>query len=111
MATPQELGKSSTGLDANVAALLCYLVGLISGLVFFLIEKQNKFVRFHALQSLITFLAFAVLNVVLGFVTLGFAWPLLSLAELIVWVLLMVKGYQGEKFKLPVIGDIAEKHA
>ena len=51
----KDLGKTSVGLQANVAGLLCYLVGWITGLIFFLIEKENKFVRFHALQSLITF--------------------------------------------------------
>ena len=47
-----DLGKSSTGIQPNVAALLAYLVGFVSGLVFFLIEKENKFVRFHAMQSI-----------------------------------------------------------
>jgi uncharacterized membrane protein len=111
MSAPKDLGKTSIGMDANVAALLSYLVGLVSGLIFFLIEKENKFVRFHALQSLFTFAAFAVLNIVLGMATLGFALPLLSLAELALWIVLMVKAYQGEMFKLPVVGDLAAKHA
>lgn len=112
MGDVKALGKSSTGLDANVAALICYLVGFLSGLVFFLIEKENKFVRFHALQSLITFLAFAVVNVLISaLVFTELAVPVLSVAELVLWIFLMVKAYQGEQFKLPVVGDLAAKHA
>ncbi len=106
----QDLGKSSTSLDPNVAALLSYLGGFVTGIVFFAIEKENKFVRFHALQSVITFAAIFILQAVL--VSMFSAYMLvnlLNLASLALWVLLMIKAYQGEKFKLPVIGDIAEK--
>jgi uncharacterized membrane protein len=120
----KDLGKTSTGLQANVAGLLCYVLGWITGLVFFLIEKENKFVRFHALQSMIVFGGLFVLSIAIGMFTgifaaagAGFLIPLLSLINgllalvgLVLWVLLMIKAYQGEKFKLPVIGDIAEKN-
>ena len=108
-----ETKTSSTGLDENVAGLLCYLVGWVTGLIFFLIEKNNKFVRFHALQSMITFGVLTALFMFGGFIPfLGWMlYPILGLVQLILWVLLMVKAYQGEKFKLPVIGDIAEKNA
>lgn len=107
------LGKSSTGLDANVAGLLCYLLGWITGLVFFLIEKESKFVRFHALQSIIVFGSFTVLPFVLIMIpAIGpLLLPLVSLVELVVWILLMVKTFQGETFKIPYVGDIAEKNA
>ncbi len=104
--------KTSTGLTQNVAGLLCYLAGWITGLVFFLIEKENRFVRFHAMQSMITFGALMVLFVVLGFIPF-IGWlivPFLGLAQLVLWILLMVKAYNGEFFKLPVIGDLAEKN-
>ena len=121
---PKDLGKSSTGMQANIAGLLCYVLGWISGLVFFLIEKENKFVRFHALQSIIVFGALTVLQIAIGiliglftaihvyFLTpiLGFLYPILGLAGLVLWIILMVKAYQGQKFKLPIAGDIAEKN-
>lgn len=105
--------KSSTGLRSNVGGLLCYLLGFITGIIFFLIEKQDKFVRFHAMQSIIVFGAFFVINWVLAFIPVVnlFITPLISLISLILWILLMIKAYQGEKFKLPVAGDIAERQA
>jgi uncharacterized membrane protein len=120
----QDLGKTSTGIQANVAGLLCYVLGWITGLVFFLIEKENKFVRFHAMQSMVVFGALFVFNIVvmalaamLGMIGLGILIPLFSLinglvglAGLVLWIILMVKTYQGEKFKLPIAGDIAEKN-
>lgn len=108
-----DLGKSSTGMQPNLAALLSYLAGIITGVIFFLIEKDNKFVRFHALQSIITFGFFLAVNVVLGFIpVVGWSlMPLLGILQLVVWIILMIKSYQGDKFKLPVIGDIAEKNS
>jgi len=105
------MAKSSTGMDENVAGLLCYLVGWVSGLVFFLIEKDSKFVKFHAMQSIITFVALTVImwiaNVIplIGWLIAG----LVGLLALVLWIILMIKAYNGEKFKLPVIGDLAEK--
>ena len=109
----EDLGKCSTGIQPNVAGLLCYLVGIISGLIFFLIEKENKYVRFHAMQSMLIFGAFFVLNIVLGLIPVV-GWgllPVASILELIIWIVMMVKAYQGEKLKLPIVGDIAEKNA
>ncbi len=106
----KDLGKTSTGIQANVAALLSYLVGFISGIVFLVIEKENKFVRFHAMQSTIVSGSLFVLQIVLGFIPfLVMLSPLVGLAGLALWIILMIKAYQGEMFKLPVIGDIAEK--
>lgn len=104
--------KTAAGINQNVAGLLCYLAGWITGLVFFLIEKENKFVRFHAMQSIITFGALTVLFMVLGFIPFvgGIIMPFLGLAQLVLWILLMVKAYNGVYFKLPVIGDLAEKN-
>ncbi len=121
----KDLGKTSTGIQANVAGLLCYVLGWLTGLIFFLIEKENKFVRFHALQSMIVFGALFILSIALGmfvgiFAAMGvhFLIPLLSLvngllalAGVVLWILLMIKAYQGEKFKLPIAGDIAEKNS
>lgn len=120
----KDLGKTSTGIEANVAGLLSYVLGWVTGLIFFLIEKDNKFVKFHAMQSMIVFGALFVAQMGVGMLLgafimmrLVFFIPLFSLLNtliilvaLILWVILMVKAYQGEKFKLPVAGDIAEKH-
>jgi uncharacterized membrane protein len=113
----KDLGKTSTGMQANIAGLLCYAVGWVTGLVFFLIEKENKFVRFHALQSIIVFGALSVLQIVVGMfmgaflgVLVPFFNGFVGLVSLVLWIVLMIKAYQGEKFKLPIAGDIAEKN-
>ena len=109
----KDLGKSTTGMQPNLAALLSYVVGIITGVIFFLIEKENKFVRFHAMQSILTFGFFLVANAVLAFIpVIGWSlMPILGIVQLIVWIVLMVKSYQGETFKLPIVGDIAEKNS
>ncbi|MCM8774863.1 MAG: DUF4870 domain-containing protein [Candidatus Omnitrophica bacterium] len=103
--------KTILGISENLEALIAYAVGWVSGLVFLLLEKDNSFVRFHALQSLVTFLALtivgavAVMIPVLGILAAVLLWPL----GLVLWIILMIKAYQGEKFKLPKIGDFCEK--
>lgn len=104
--------KTETGLDQNVAGLLCYLLGFITGIIFLVLEKNNRFVRFHALQSIFLSIAIIILNYVCNLIPilgwlLGFA---LSVASFIVWIVLMMKAYQGQWFKLPFIGDMAEKY-
>lgn len=110
--TEKDLGKTSTGIKPRVAALLSYLLGFITGIVFFLIEKENKFVRFHALQSIIVFGALFVIGWIIPFIPFVriVLMPILVIGELALWIILMIKAYQGEKFKLPVIGDFAEKN-
>ena len=103
--------KTSTGLDENIAGLLCYVLGWISGLVFILIEKENKFVRFHAMQSIIVFGILNITGIILGWIPFVglFLWPLISVLGLILWIVLMVKAYQGIMYKLPWAGDLAER--
>jgi len=103
--------KSSTGLEANVAGLLCYVLGWISGLVFILIEKENKFVRFHAMQSIVVFGAITLASIILGWMPFigGVLSVLLSILALVLWIILMIKAYQGDKYKLPWAGNLAEK--
>jgi uncharacterized membrane protein len=112
-------------MEANVAGLLSYVLGPITGLIFFLIEKENKFVRFHAFQSMVVFGALFIVQIATGMIITTLAMMhagaviplfvllsnLVALAGLILWILLMVKAYQGEKFKLPVAGDLAEKNS
>lgn len=103
--------KSSTGLNANVAGLLCYVLGWVSGLVLILIEKDSKFVRFHALQSIYVFGTITVAAIVLGWIpVLGIVLStLIWLLGVALWIVLMVKAYKGEMFKLPWVGDLVEK--
>ena len=104
-------GRTASGLDENVVAALCYLVGWITGLVFFLTEPENSFVRFHAMQSMLVFGAASIASLVcLAIPFLG--WILLIFVvygSAALWLVLMFKAYQGERFKLPVAGDIAEQ--
>jgi uncharacterized membrane protein len=129
---PASTAKSSTGLDENIAALLAYIFGWVSGLVFFLIEKDSKLVRFHAMQSILFCIVIAVLGFALWIVTFlllivaamlpdvmgtlfgllaTLIWLIFSIAGLIAWILCVVRAYQGQFFKLPVIGNMAEKIA
>ena len=106
-----EKKSTSTGLEDNIVGLLCYLVWPVSGIIFLILEKENKFIRFHALQSIITIVALTIINFVLSFIPL-IGWmlsPLVWLLGVALWVVLMVKAYQNETFKLPVIGDICEQ--
>ena len=91
--------------------MLSYLLGFVSGIAFLVIEKDDHYVRFHAMQSTITFGGLFALNVLLGMVPiLGWLISFLLLpVTLALWLVLMFKAYQGEKFKLPYVGDIAEQ--
>ena len=103
-------GGSTTGLQPNVAGLLCYLGGWITGIIFIIIEQKNKFVRFHALQSIIIFGALTVASAMLGWIPFigGFFGAVIGILAFILWILLMVKAYQGELYKVPVAGQVAE---
>lgn len=104
-------GKTSVGLSANTAACLCYLLGWLSGIVFLLLEKENTFVRFHAMQSLVTFGSLMVISLMAQL--LPFIGILISIvigpATLFVWLLMMYKGFQGERYSLPFFGELAER--
>ncbi len=127
------MAKTSMNLEENVASMLCYIGAFVTGIIFYLVEKENKTVRFHALQSTLTFLPLMILTNIIwwigrpkwsyggGFYGYGsfspgipalvwVSWGLWALTGLL-WLILVFKAYQGEKFKLPIVGDIAEKHA
>ena len=115
--------KSALGLDANITALLGYIIWIIA-LIMIFIEKENKFVRFHAFQSLlysaaifVVFIVLSVLTAMMAFVSSTLA-SLFSLLFILMWlaafagmIFLAIKSYQGQKFKLPMLGDIAEKYS
>ena len=107
------VSKSSTGMSENLAALLSYVLGFITGIIFFVIEKQSRFVKFHAMQSILVSAALMVLSFVLGFIPfIGWlALILLGPVSFVLWIILMVIAYKYVWFKLPVVGDIAEKQA
>ena len=119
------LGPTSMGMQANVAAGLSYLFGWIGGLIFFFGEKQNRFVRFNAMQSLLLSGGLTVLYIVLwvldfallvtfisGLAFLfGCLFWLVGVAAFVLWIVLLINAFQGKYFKLPVIGDLAEKYA
>ena len=103
--------KDSTGLAPNVAGLLCYVALWISGIVFLIIEKENKFVRFHALQSIVTFGVLTVTQIVLSVIPFigGILIWLVSTLMVILWVILMIQAYSGKMWKLPWVGNWAEQ--
>lgn len=105
-------GKTtSLGLSENIEGLLAYLGWWVTGLLFYFLEPQNKFVRFHAMQSIVVFGAITVAAFVLGLIPI-IGWilsPLLWLAGVALMIWLMYKAYQGEMYKLPWAGDFAEQ--
>ena len=106
-------GKTGTGLEPNVAGLLCYVLGWVSGVVFLLLEKDNKFVRFHAIQSIVVFGALNVASLIVVAIPI-IGWMingLIGVLGFVLWIVLMIRAYQGEKIKMPWAGDFAEKHA
>lgn len=103
-------GKSSLGMDENLAGMFSYLLGFITGIIFFILEKESKFVKFHAMQSIILSVVLTILYGILSFIPI-IGWMLLlilPLITLILWIVLMLKAYKYEYFKLPFIGDLTE---
>jgi uncharacterized membrane protein len=111
-----------TGIQENVAGLLTYVLGWITGLIFFIIDKR-PFVQFHARQSIVVFGGLSILRILLG-VFLGVSFfggapgglsvvvalfDLVYLAGVILWIVCMIKAYQGELFRVPIAADIADK--
>jgi uncharacterized membrane protein/predicted RNA-binding Zn-ribbon protein involved in translation (DUF1610 family) len=109
---------SAAPIEENIAGMLAYFT-IIPAIIFLLIEpyNRNRFVRFHSFQCLFTCAALIVLHVGLSIVSYALPlvmfpiWGLLGLAELALWVLLVIKAYQHQMFKLPIVGDMAEKYA
>ena len=105
------MARESRGLAPNLAGLLCYLVGWISGLVLLILAK-DKFVRFHALQSVVTFGALSLAFTLLFVPIIGWLFSyIVGLLAFILWILLMVKAAKGKRFKLLWVGSFAEKYA
>ena len=113
-----QTAAQATPMAENVAGMLAYFT-IIPAIIFLLIEpyNRNRFVRFHSFQCLFTCVALILLQIVLSIfshilpVLMFGVWGLLGLAELALWILLVVKAYQHQMFKLPIVGDLAEKQA
>jgi len=107
----EEPKKEASGhqLPENVAGLLCYLGMWITGIVFLVIEPKNRFIRFHALQSIIVFGVLMVLSGFFGMLPVFgvFLTAAIGVLALILWIVLMIKAYQGELYKAPIAGDVA----
>ncbi|MBN1835064.1 MAG: DUF4870 domain-containing protein [Spirochaetales bacterium] len=102
-------GRSSLGMSENVAALLAYLFGWLSGLIIFLLERESPYVRFHALQSLITFGALSlIISIFSRIPVVGVLVAVAGgIATFVFWILGMIKAYAGELYRFPLVGDIA----
>lgn len=124
--------SQGTGLDSNVAGALAYLMGALTGLVFYVLEPEDEFVRFHAAQSIVVSVGFFVLafatsiittvlsvlggasagaSVAFGLVSLvvGLVWLLVALAGFGLWLFLMLRAYQGKRTRIPVAAGIADR--
>ncbi len=121
----QQGASKGSGLAPNIASLLCYICAPVTSIIFLLIEKENKDVRFHAWQGTLFGVAIILLNVVLnilgiilghladflGALILSFVIPIVWLGVVVLWVVCLVKSYQGERWKLPILGDMAAQRA
>jgi len=126
--------SQGTGLDSNVAGALAYLFGALTGIVFYVLEPDDEFVRFHASQSIVVSVGFFVLafatsilttvlgvlggasagaSVAFGLVSLviGLVWLVVALAGFGLWLFLMLRAYQGERTRIPVAASVADRIA
>ena len=124
MSSPVVEQPTSTGLAPNVAAALSYVLGLITGIFFLVMEKENRYVRFHAAQSIAVSVAMIVASILLSVLSsilaiipvLGWIVALLaglgfSLFTFVLWIMLMVRAFQGQEWELPVVGKYARQYA
>ena len=107
------MAETSSGLKENVAGVLCYVLGWITGIVFLIIEPNNKFVRFHAFQSILVFGALTVASMLLSWIpVIGAVFGrIIGVVGFILWIALMVLASQEKMYKLPWSGNLAEKWA
>jgi len=107
------MAETSSGLKENVAGVLCYVLGWITGIVFLIIEPKNKFVRFHAFQSILVFGALTVASMLLSWIpVIGAVFGvIIGVVGFILWIALMVLASQEKMYKLPWSGNLVEKWA
>jgi uncharacterized membrane protein len=109
--TAEPEAESSTGLSANVAGLLCYVAGWITGIVFIVLEKKSIFVKFHAWQSIMTFGVLTVASIILSLIPIigGVLGTIIGVLGFILWIILIIQAGTGRMWKVPWAGDWAEK--
>ena len=116
---------SSTGLDSNIAGGLSYVLGFITGIIFLVVEKEDRYVRFHAAQSvvlsvalLVLWVAFSILGAIVQVIPglgpvlgmlLFLVWGVVGLAAFILWIVLLIKAFTGNEWEVPVIGEQARR--
>jgi uncharacterized membrane protein len=103
--------ESSTGLSANVAGLLCYVIGWVTGIVFLVLEKKSTFVKFHAYQSIMTFGVLFVVSLIFSWIPI-IGWiigTLIGILSFILWLILIIQAGTGKMWKVPWAGNWAEK--
>jgi uncharacterized membrane protein len=118
------VARSSSGLAPNVAGALAYVLGIITGVIFLVIEKENRFVRFHAAQSIAVTIVLTVVSIglsilstalvfvpILGWIVAALLSVVLMFAVFVLWVLLMWRAYQGREWEVPIAAGIARKMA
>lgn len=116
------VASAQSQMSENIAGLLCYALGWITGLVFYFVDKR-PFVRYHAAQSIVTFGGLQIVSIViggffgfslltggLGAFSLGVALSrLVDLVTFVLWIVLMIRAYQHDRFRVPIAADLAEK--
>jgi len=122
------MGPTSSGVDPKLAAFLSYLlsafISFLGGLIFYLVEQENKFTRFHALQAVFFNVAVIVLSIALtiltiilaflpivGWIAAAVLWLVFGIGAFVYWIVLMVKSLQGEYYKIPFLGDLADRNS
>jgi uncharacterized membrane protein len=110
---PRPEAESSTGLSANVAGLLCYVLTWVTGIIFVVLEKKSTFVKFHAWQSIMTFGVLTVAELILAWIPfVGWILSILiGILMFVLWIILMIQAGTGKMWKVPWAGDWAEKQA
>lgn len=110
---PPAAAETTLGVSANVGSLLAYVLGWVSGLVVWLLEQENREVRFHAAQSVLVFGGLTIISTVFGLIPIIglIVVPVVGLVGFVLWIYLMVQGYSGNHVALPVVGDLAEQWA
>lgn len=104
--------KHVTPLPLGIVCLLTYLVPFFGGIVFLLIEKRNRLIRFHAVQSILFWIFFSIYGVVINSVVrFSFLRALLQLAFLAAWVFMMYQAVREKMYELPLVGEIVKRQA
>ena len=96
--------------QSNLVALLCYLGMWLTGIIFLIAEKKDRFIRFHAWQSIITFGGLTIIEFIFA-PLVPIIGVLVTILMLVLWFILMIRAYQGQAYKLPLVGDWAESQA